>query len=509
MSNWDVIVVGAGHNGLTCAAYLAEAGKRVLVLEERDRIGGACSIAEPWPGYRLSPCAYLCGLLHPRVIEDLSLAKHGYHWTPATAGMFVPFEDGSSIQLWEDAERCETELRRFAPGELAGWRAMGDVMTRARDAVRPEGDDDLWLDLAPSREKIEDRLKGDTEAKQLLFEWSMAEYVERYLDDERLHLALLGQGVIGTNASPFDPGTASINFHHSSGRLGGSPGQWGYVKGGIGKVSEALAAAATQRGVEIRTNAPVSRIDPGLGVGAGYENYEYFEASIIVSNADPRTTSSLLGSGIDEAWRARVKTIPMTGCTVKLNVALEELPNFVARPGTNEMHHRGQINTPLSKDEWRESFARAQAGKFPGRMWTELYFQTTMDDGLAPPGKHAMSVFAQYVPHTFAAGDWIQHREAVGEMAIDSIAQFCSNLPGAVEAVEIKGPPDIEESVGLYGGHIFQGECLPENMWDRRLPYHTGMEGLYLCGACTHPGGSVIAVNGRNAAMQILQDAPA
>ena len=191
---WDAVVVGAGHNGLTCAAYLARAGKRVLVLESRERIGGACTIEEPWPGVRMSPCAYLAGLLHPLVIEELDLFSRGFHWTPAVNGLFVPFEDGTSIQLYDDDEQCEAELRRFSPRDVEGWRAMSDVMRRTRDAVRPANEHDAWIGEAPSREELEDRLGNDSEARGLLFEWSMAEFVERYLTDERLADRLPGTG---------------------------------------------------------------------------------------------------------------------------------------------------------------------------------------------------------------------------------------------------------------------------------------------------------------------------
>jgi len=191
---------------------------------------------------------------------------------------------------------------------------------------------------------------------------------------------------------------------------------------------------------------------------------------------------------------------------VKLNVALGELPDFIARPGTDQPHHRSQVNTPLTKTDWQANFDAARVGRLPERLWTELYFQSSTDQSLAPPGKQIMSVFAQYVPHTFAEGDWDSRREAVGRLAIGSIARFCSNLPDAVEAMEIMGPPDIEATVGLSGGHIFQGSCLPPYMWEGRFEHRTPMAGVYLCGACTHPAGSVIAVNGRNAAMAVLED---
>ena len=503
--SWDAIVVGGGHNGLTCAAYLTRAGKRVLVLESRERIGGACTIEEPWPGVRMSPCAYLAGLLHPLVIQDLDLPSLGYSWSPASNGLFVPFEDGSSIQLYDDDLQCEAELARFAPRDLEGWRAMGDVIRRLRDALRPPNEHDVWIGEPPTREQLEDRLGSDREARSLLFDWSMAEFVERYLSDERLQIAYLGQGVIGTNASPFDSGTASIRFHHSSGRLGGLPGAWGYVKGGMGMVSFFLADAAQNAGAVIAPGTPVAQILPGEGVLL--ESGDRIQSPVVISNADPRTTLRLLGTAADPAWRTQVESVPIEGCTLKLNVWLRELPNFRARPGTRQPHHFGQINTPLTKDEWKASYAAARNGQLPEHLWTELYFQSLHDSTVAPEGTHTMSVFSQYVPYRFAEGTWEQHREAAKQLAIKALSRFCSNIPHAIIDAEPLGPPDIEKRVGLTGGHIFQGECLPQYMWSNRLPTRTGMPGVYLCGACTHPGGSVIAINGRNAPMAVLADA--
>ena len=212
----------------------------------------------------------------------------------------------------------------------------------------------------------------------------------------------------------------------------------------------------------------------------------------------------LLGADVDPIWQARVEAIPQVGCTVKLNLALKELPSFTARPGTNMPHHLGQINTPLSKEEWQTHYQAARAGELPARLWTELYFHSAHDRSVVPADVHTMSVFAQYVPHTFARGDWDNRRGEVKELALRSIARYCDNMPAAVIDVQVLGPPDIEREVGLTGGHIFQGECLPAYMWDNRLEPRTPMPGVFLCGACTHPGGSVIAINGRNAAMEIL-----
>jgi phytoene dehydrogenase-like protein len=501
---WDVIVVGAGHNGLACAAYLARAGKRVLVVESRLRVGGACTIEEPFPGVRMSPCAYLAGLLHPLVIEELELVKRGFEWTPAVNDLFVPFLDGSSVQLWDDEERCAAEIHALSRGDVEGWREMSDVIRRLRDALRPADSRDLWLNETPTLEEIEERLGNDEEARALLFDWSMAEFVERYLEDERLQVAYLGQGVIGTNASPFDKGTASIRFHHASGRLGGMPGMWGYVKGGMGMVSFYFCDAAREAGATVISGVPVAQIIPGEGVCL--EGGERIPARAVICNADPRVALGLLGSAAQPAWRARIEQIPIEGCTVKLNVHLRELPNFKARPGSNEPHHYGQINAPLTKEEWKAGYAAARRGELPDHLWCELYFQSVHDSSVAPAGTHTMSVFAQYLPYTFAQGDWESRREEVRKLALASLGRFCSNIDTAVIDAQVLGPPDIEKKVGLTGGHIFQGECLPPYMWHNRLTTRTPMAGFYLCGACTHPGGSVIGVNGRNAATALLKD---
>ncbi len=502
---WDAVIVGAGHNGLACAAYLARAGKRVLVLEKRERIGGACTIEEPWPGVRMSPCAYLAGLLHPLVIEELDLPSLGYQWTPAGNGLFVPFPDGTSVQLYDDDDRCEAEIRQLSPRDLEGFRAMSDVIRRLRDALRPPDGRDLWIGEAPTQERIEARIGSDEEARALLFQWSMAEFVERYLSDERLQIAYLGQGVIGTNASPFDPGTASIRFHHASGRLGGFPGAWGYVRGGMGMVSFFLADAAQKEGAVIASGVPVAQIVPGEGVVL--EGGERIGAPVVISNADGQASLRLLGGNSDAGWRAKVQSVPIEGCTLKVNVWLRELPNFRARPGACRPHHFGQVNTPLTKEEWKASYAAARQGRLPEHLWTELYFQSVHDRSVAPEGTHTMSIFSQYVPYRFADGAWEDHREAAKRLALSALARFCGNIPDAVIDAEALGPPDIERKVGLTGGHIFQGECLPAYMWSNRLSPRTPMPGFYLCGACTHPGGSVIAMNGRNAAMAVLADA--
>jgi phytoene dehydrogenase-like protein len=229
-----------------------------------------------------------------------------------------------------------------------------------------------------------------------------------------------------------------------------------------------------------------------------------FGALAAVVLADPRVALRLLGDDAEPGWARQVRAVPIEGVTAKVNLLLSELPDFTARPGTREPHHTGQINTPLSKEEWRAHHRSANQGLLPPRLWAELYLQTVFDDSVVPEGLHTLSVFCQYVPNQFREGSWDQRRDEVGQVAIDSIARFCSNLPRAILGVQVLGPPDIERRVGLTGGHIFQGEILPPYMWDRRLAARTPMKGIYLCGAGTHPGGSVIGINGRNAAMELL-----
>ena len=348
----------------------------------------------------MSPCAYLAGLLHPLVIQELGLLQRGFHWTPAVNGLFLPFLDGTSVQLWEDDKRCEREIRKLAPGDVPGWRAMGDVIRRLREALRPAGSRDLWIGDAPSDEEIDFRLGGDDEARKLLLEWSMAEFAGHYLQDERLQYGYLGQGVIGTNASPFDQGTASIRFHHASGRLGGSARHVGLRarRNGHDFVS---AVRRSERGGSGGRGGRSRGRDQLPGEGVLLEAGERIPAAAVISNADPQATLRLLGKSASPEFRSDAERIPITGSTVKLNVLLSELPNFTSRPGTDQPHHYGQINAPLTHAEWRAGFAAAQDGELPKHLWCELYFQSVHDASASPAGQHTMSVFAQYVPYAF------------------------------------------------------------------------------------------------------------
>ncbi len=500
---WDVIVVGGGHNGLTASAYLARDGLRVLVLERRDQLGGACTIEEPFPeeGWRVSPCAYLVGLLHPLVVDELGLRRRGYRVEVVDPHLWCPFTDGTSIALWEDPIRSADAVAELSPADVDGYRLYGELFGRIRNALRG-GERDVWVGEAPDRAQLEALLGGDSEAIEVLFESSIAEVVERYVSDERLRTALHGQGLIGTYAGPRDPGTASIHVMHASGTLEGIPGAWGYVEGGMGRVSFLLADAAIDAGAVIAAGVPVAAILAGEGVVL--EGGEEVHAPVVVSNADPKRTLALCQDGVSSSFRNRVDGWRTSSPVLKINCGLSRLPHF---PQAHEgvVPHRAMVTISTGVDDTQAASEASRRG-VPSPAWCELYFHTAYDPSVAPAGRHAMSVFAQYVPYELAEGDWAGRREEIGDMAIAAIARFAPDVAECIVHRQVLGPPDIEERIGLTGGHIFQGECLPDQMWDRRFSSRTDIPGLYLCGAATHPGGSVIAVNGRNAAMAVMAD---
>lgn len=504
---WDVIVVGGGHNGLSAAAYLARAGRAVLVLERRDRLGGAASLEQPFadPAWLVSPCAYLVGLLHPLVVEELALHRRGYRVHLVDPHLWCPFEDGTAIALWDDPDRSAAAVAGLSPGDVDGYRAYGALFDRIRRRLR-EGPRDTWVGDAPGRAELEELLGDDPEAREVLFEASIAEVVERFVHDERLRTALHGQGIIGTWAGPRDPGTASVHLLHASGRLEGRPGAWGYVEGGMGRVSFALADAAAEAGAVLATGVAVAAVEPGAGVRL--EGGERLSAPVVVSNADPARTLNLCRAGGEDRlpaqFAAKVEHWRAEGPVLKVNCALARLPRFVAATG-GTAPHRAMVTISRGIDATQAAYEASRRGE-PAPAWCELYFHTAYDPTVAPEGRHAMSVFAQYVPYHLDHGDWEGRRDAIADAALAEIERFAPDIGDVVMDRQVLGPPDIEARIGLTGGHIFQGECLPEQMWSRRFSPRTGVAGLYLCGAATHPGGSVMAINGRNAAMAVLAD---
>lgn len=500
---WDAVIVGAGHNGLTAAAYLARAGLSVLVLERRPRIGGACTIEEPFdePGWRVSPCAYLVGLLHPLVVAELRLRDRGYRVHLVDPHLWCPFEDGTSIALWEEDERSAAAVAALAPGDVDGYRRYGQLFARIRRVLR-DGARDVWVGESPDRAALEELFGSDTEAVQVLFEEPIADVVERHVRDERLRTALHGQGLIGTFAGPREAGTAAIHAMHALGAIDDVPGAWGYVEGGMGTISFLIAEAAEEAGAVLATGCQVEAIVPGEGVVL--EGGQRVRSSVIVSNADPKRTLALVDSDVPEAFRLRVGEWRTDSPVLKINCGLSRLPSF-PQAGPGVAPHQAMVTISTGVDDTQAACEAARRGD-PAPAWCELYFHTAYDPSVAPAGRHAMSVFAQYVPYHLASGDWHTRRDEIADRAIASIARFAPDVEDCIVHRQVLGPPDIEARVGLTGGHIFQGECLPEQMWDRRFSPRTGIPGVYLCGAATHPGGSVIAINGRNAAMAVMED---
>ncbi len=500
---WDCVVVGGGHNGLAAAAYLAGAGLSVVVLERRDWLGGACTLERPFADdrYVVSPCAYLVGLLDPLIIDELGLRRHGYRVQVVDPHLWCPFADGTSLTLWADPARSAAAVASVSAGDVDGYLAYDDLFARIRRALRGPPRD-MWFGAAPDRAEVTERLGDDPEAVDVLFGASIADVVERHVVDERLRTALHGQGVIGTYAGPRDPGTALIHAMHTMGTIEGTGGAWGYVEGGMGRISEALAGAARAAGAVVVPGVEVGAIAPGRGVRLA--GGELLRATTIVSNADPKRTVALCGDEVPDEYRRRVEAWRTASPVVKVNCGLTRLPRFAAA-GPGDRPHRAMVTISTGIDATQRAYEASLRGE-PAPEWCELYFHSAYDPSVAPAGRHTMSVFAQYAPARLATGDWDGRREEIGDRVLGAVARFAPDVAEVVEHRQVLGPSDVEARIGLTGGHIFQGECLPDQMWDRRLPPRTPMTGVYLCGAATHPGGGVSAINGRNAAMAVLAD---
>jgi phytoene dehydrogenase-like protein len=503
---WDAVVVGGGHNGLTAAAYLAREGQRVLVLERRERLGGACTLERPFSDERfvISPCAYVVGLLDELVIRELDLRRRGFECYVADPNLWVPFDDGTSFAQWLDPDKTQANLEAIGVSakDIAGYWAYEEIFDVIRRRLRT-GERDSWLGDTPTRAEIEDMLGGDQTMIDIVFEASIADVLDQYVSDERIRNALFGQAIIAAYGGPKDPGTASIKLMHYQGDLEGQGPVWGYVKGGMGMISFAIADAAREAGATLACGVPVAEILPEEGVRL--DDGTLIRARTVVCNADPKVALRLLaGQDVPAAYRERLEAWKVRSPVVKFNAALSELPEWTAAPGERWPAY-ATINCTGSLDEAQAAFEACDRGE-PAVAFGEVYIQTGYDPSPAPEGHHLLSVFGQYAPYDLAEGTWDERRDEVARQFIDLIERFAPGFDSRIEHCEVLGPPDIEARIGLTGGNIFQGEVTPDQMWEHRLTPRTPVPGLYFCGAATHPGGSVIALNGRNAAMAVLAD---
>lgn len=498
---YDAVIVGAGHNGLVAAAYLARAGKRVCVLESHDVIGGATVSEQPWPGWTVSAASYVCSLLHPDIIADLDLPSHGYAAYRKAAASFTPLLDGRSLLLTRDDDANAREIAAFDKCDVDGYRSLEAERSRLGRLIF-----DVMNDEAPSFGKF------DASARSM-FEGSAAEFVERYVETPVLQAESVNDGLIGTYAGPRTPGTGYVLAHHNAGRALGVQGAWGFVRGGMGAIARAIASAATAAGAEIRCSARAAHVlvRDGRAYGVALQDGSEILGTAVLSNADPKTTFLDLTppDALDDAFLQRVRDWSCTGVSLKVNFALGELPEYTCRPGTNaQPHHSATIHVADSIDYLQTAYEDARRGSVSRAPLIECYMQSPSDDSIAPPGKHLLSVFAQYFPYDRGDGPWTSaQRETAADVIMASLARFAPNLPDAVEARQIFAAPDLEQRFGLSGGHIFHGELLPGQIFEKRFASRTPLPGLYLCGSGAHPGGCVTGSPGYRAARAVLADA--
>ena len=520
----DVVIIGGGHNGLACAGYLAKAGLDVLVLEKRDLVGGAAATEEPWPGYRVSSASYVVSLMPPQVVRELDLKRFGYGVSIITPDYFVPFPDGTSLTLWGDVERDAANIARFNERDAAAYVAFDRYFDRVARLLK-----DL-LFVVPPNMNLRDLPKWAATAGRFrkwsgrdlhetvrLFTMSAADFLDEWFEDERVKGALATQAIIGAWCGPMTPGSAYVLMHHWIGEVGGHAGAWGWVKGGMGGISQAMARAAEAAGAEIRTSAEVDRVAinaSGRAVGVALVDGSLVRAQRIVSCAHPVTTylslvgeERLPGDVVRDVKRYRTRS-----GSVKLNVALSELPAFPSWDQQGDLH-KGLAAVSPSVEYLERAWDDAKYGRMSEHPYVEVVFPTAHEpEGLAPKGKHLMLAFSQYGPYELADGSWDDGgRDEYAARVLKALGEFAPTLESSVEHLEVLTPKDIEDRFGLIGGNIMQGELTPDQLFSfRPIPghgdYRTPVAGMYLCGSGTHPGGGVMGVPGRNAASVILRD---
>jgi phytoene dehydrogenase-like protein len=495
-SAYDAVVVGGGHNGLACAALLGKAGLSVAVFERRDVLGGAAVTEPVWDGYAVSTASYVCTLLDPWLIAELDLETFGYSAYRKDPATFNVLADGRSLLLGANDEENEREIAAFNRADVKGFREVDELLRRLGSELF-----ETFSDEEPDFGRFSART-------QQLLRGSAANIVEAYVQTPVLQAAIATDGIIGTFRGPRDAGTGYVLAHHYAGRALGVQGAWGYVRGGMGAISTALARAAERHGVQIFNDSSVSRVlmRDGMARGVVLADGTEIEAGVVASNAHPQTTFSDL-VGVEHLPAEIVEQLARwesIGPSLKINLAIGELPDFRSRPGTNpQAHHHATIHVAPSVDYLQAAYEEARQAGYSRRPMLECFLQTPTDPSLAPSGKHILSIFAQY--YAYDPSDWTAARKnAIADEVVALLAEYAPNLPGTIEARQILGPPDLEERFGLRGGHIFHGELLPGQIYEQRFDVRSPVSNLYLCGSGTHPGGCVSGFPGKRAAAAIL-----
>jgi len=523
---YDAVVIGAGHNGLTAAAYLAQTGLKTLVLERRDVVGGCCVTEEIAPGCRASTTSYIASMLRPEIISDLRLREYGLRMIPCDPAIQVAFPDGRVVPWWAERERAVQEFRKYSVKDADTFVRVDDKLKKLARYLQPfflEPPPELdtqsfagWSDLF----RVGRRFKGirGREIAELIsfLTGSLGEFLDRNYESETIKAMYLANNVYGKHGGPYQSGTAiGLLFHLLSGGDHELQGFYGHVMGGMGSISNALAAAGRELGVELRTSSPVSQIDVRSGElrGVVLEDGTEIRARMVLSNADPKRTFLKLvpKDELPDDFVHAIRGIKMAGPCAKVNLALSEEPRFTGTPSTHSAFERTFYTIVPSLEFAERCYDVAKFGEIPEELWVDCVIASNADDSLAPPGTHIMTCFAQYVPYHLREGNWDEKRELLGDRVMRTIAEYAPNVPGSVIARQVLTPLDLERTYGLTEGNIFHGDLTLEQMFFMRpiagwAQYRTPIHGLYLCGAGAHPGGGVTGAPGHNAAKQVLRD---
>ena len=528
---YDAIVIGAGHNGLVTAAYLARAGQKVLVLERRPMVGGCVVTEELWPGFKVSTASYVNSLFRPEIIRDLELKRHGFVMLPRSPSSFTPLPDGRYLLMGPDKEMTHREVSKFSKKDAVNLPRFEAMLERVASFLEPmltETPANPWssspgqlIQLAKTAWNFR-QLGVDGQKAIEILTGAANPILDRWFESEEVKTTLSTDAIIGAFATPSMPGTAYVLFHHVMGECDGVRGVWGYVRGGMGALSNAIAAAATEYGATIQVNAPVSRIlvQDGRAAGVALTNGDEYQAARVVSCLDAQVTFLGLTDAkeLPAEFVDAVKHLDYSSASCKINLALSEVPNFTCCPSTGGNgvgpQHHGTIHISPNRKYIEEAFDCAKYGYISKSPVIEATIPSSIDDTLTPKGQHVMSMFTQYFPYQLAAdaGTLEENKKRYAERCIDIMTDYAPNFRRSVLNYQVLSPADLESTFGLTGGNIMQGVMSPSSLaFMRPLPgyadYRTPIRGLYLCGAATHPGGGVMGACGYNAAREILKDA--